>query len=392
MSELKRSLAAKGGEVPVGESMVSEHLGSPGGGGSPGQMVLAGFEGPDLPADLETLATTGRLGGFVLFQRNLPSETHARALLSHLTKLVPPETPLLIGIDQEGGRVQRLPEPWTRWPSMQILGAINDGDTTEQVGVAIGTELRELGFNLNLAPCADVARGPQSVIGDRSFGSDGNAVAQHVRNLVRGFQTAGVAACAKHFPGHGATPVDSHDELPHLMVDSKTLSQIDLAPFRAAIEVGIDLVMAGHLLVPVLDQWHPSPFSTKTLSLLRNELGFQGVIATDDLDMAAVASRYTPRAMVEQGTEAGVDLFLCCRDRRRLYGLLEALDRCSIQSLVPSIGRVQSLRKSLRRNPKECAGVPPYTRHRELATSLSLRAAQRGQMGTHVEDPGKVEY
>ncbi|MBW2579320.1 MAG: glycoside hydrolase family 3 protein, partial [Deltaproteobacteria bacterium] len=183
----------------------------------PGQLLFAGFEGLELPEDLARLIAAGRVGGVVLFARNVGDPDQVQSLNAALHACAPEGAPLLIAIDQEGGRIQRLRDPWTQWPPMQRLGEADDLEMTAAVARALAVELSNLGIGLDFAPCVDVDTNPANpIIGDRSFGCEPTRVAAHAAPFIRAMQDAGVAACAKHFPGHGDTACDSHLELPRL--------------------------------------------------------------------------------------------------------------------------------------------------------------------------------
>jgi beta-N-acetylhexosaminidase len=221
------------------------------------------------------------LGGVVLFSRNVESREQLTALTAELRGL-------LVVIDEEGGDVTRLEhEHGSSYPGNFALGVVDDVVLTEQVGAAIGSDLAAVGVNLDLAPVADVNTNPRNpVIGIRSFGSEPELVARHVAAFVRGLQSTGVVACAKHFPGHGDTEVDSHLDLPTAGGDLATA----LLPFRAAIEAGVRAIMTAHIRVPELDDV-PATLSRRILhDVLREELGFEGLIVTDALDMKGVAT------------------------------------------------------------------------------------------------------
>jgi beta-N-acetylhexosaminidase len=242
--------------------------------------LLAGFEGLEPPGWLRAWAEDG-LGGVVLFARNVESREQVAALTAALPGLV-------VAIDEEGGDVTRLEHAQgSSYPGNYALGVVDDVELTERVGAAIGSDLARVGVNLNLAPVADVNTNPRNpIIGIRSFGSDPGLVSRHVAAYVRGHQSAGVAACAKHFPGHGDTEGDSHLELPTAGGDLADA----LPPFRAAIDAGVRAIMTAHIRVPELDD-APATLSRRILhGLLRDELGFTGVVVTDALDMKGVAT------------------------------------------------------------------------------------------------------
>lgn len=270
--------------------------------------LMPGFDGPELPDWVREFLAAG-LGSVCLFASNIDDA----AQLAELTAAIHAANPeALIAVDEEGGDVSRLdhrngsPLPAAAW-----LGRRGSVAVTQAVGSSIGAALRRADIDLNLAPVADVNTNPRNpVIGIRSFGSDPAAVAEHVAAYTTGLQAHGVAACAKHFPGHGDTSSDSHRELPTIDVSLELLRERELVPFRAAVDAGTLAVMTSHIMVPQLDASLPATLSAPILTLLRDELGFDGLIVSDAIDMAgASAGRGIPEAAV-LALAAGVDL-LC---------------------------------------------------------------------------------
>ncbi|MEH1094429.1 glycoside hydrolase family 3 protein [Micromonospora sp. CPCC 205739] len=247
------------------------------------------------------------LGAVVLFARNVVEPGQ----LAELTATLRAERPdVLVAIDEEAGDVTRIESALgSSRPGNFALGAVDDPELTEEVARDLGVELAALGVTLNYAPDADVNNNPANpVIGVRSFGADPQLVARHTAAWVRGLQSAGVAACAKHFPGHGDTQVDSHHDLPRIGADRARLDAGELVPFRAAVAAGVQAVMTGHLLVPALDEELPATLSPRILGdLLRDELGFSGVVVTDAVEMRAVTDRYGFAGAAVRALAAGAD-------------------------------------------------------------------------------------
>jgi beta-N-acetylhexosaminidase len=246
------------------------------------------------------------IGGVVLFARNVDS----RGQLSALTGELRAERPdVLVAIDEEGGDVTRLEaDTGSSYPGNSALGAVDDVELTERVAAAMGSDLAAVGVNVDLAPVADVNSNRENpIIGVRSFGSDPALVARHVAAFVVGLQGVGVAACAKHFPGHGDTEVDSHLELPVVAADRDTLEQRELPPFRAAVEAGVRSIMTAHISLPAIDS-APATLSRAVLQgLLREELGFAGVVITDALEMRGVSASVGVEEGAVRAIEAGAD-------------------------------------------------------------------------------------
>ncbi|GII60557.1 hydrolase [Sphaerisporangium krabiense] len=270
-------------------------------------VLLPGFEGRTPPDWLRRRLGEG-LSGVVLFSRNIgtPSE------LAELTAALRAERPeAVIGIDEEAGDVTRLEaSTGSSRPGNYALGVVDDVALTEKVAYGVGLDLAASGVNVNFAPAADVNSNPRNpVIGLRSFGADPELVARHTAAWVRGLQAAGVAACAKHFPGHGDTAVDSHHGLPSVGASLEQLHKVELLPFRAAIAEGVQMIMTGHLLVDAYDPGLPATLSPRILTgLLRDEMGFQGVTITDAVEMAAIVERYGIGGGSVRAVAAGADL------------------------------------------------------------------------------------
>jgi beta-N-acetylhexosaminidase len=266
--------------------------------------LFPGFAGVEAPVWLRSWLGAG-LGGVVLFARNVAD----RDRLADLTRSLHAERrDVIVAMDEEGGDVTRLEaDPGSSYPGNYALGAVDDVELTERVGRSMGSELAVVGVDLNLAPVADVNSNPANpIIGVRSFGADPDLVARHVRAFVTGVQAAGIGACAKHFPGHGDTDLDSHLELPVLAADRATLEARELPPFRAAVEAGVRGVMTAHIVAEAIDG-EPATLSAAALRLLRDDLGFRGLVITDALEMAAVSRAASMEELAMRALRAGAD-------------------------------------------------------------------------------------
>ena len=233
----------------------------------------------------------------MLFRPNIVDPGQVAALVASLRAAAPPEAPLLVSIDQEGGVVQRLRAPATVWPPMLAVGGAGDTARTTAVGRALGEELAALGVGWDFAPVLDVHTNPANpVIGNRAFGTTPETVAAQAVAFWRGLRGAGLVGCGKHFPGHGDTRTDSHHELPVVSHELDWLRRVELAPFAAAAAVGMEAFMTAHVLYPALNPDWPATLSRRIATeLLRGELGFRGVLVSDDLGMKAVADCYSIR-------------------------------------------------------------------------------------------------
>ena len=275
-------------------------------------LFCVGFHGQS--PSLEVLDLIGRgVHGVILFGRNLEEAEQVAALVADLKRAA--RRPLLVAIDQEGGRVARLraSHGFTELPPMRSLGGTGDHALARQVGVLLGRELRAVGVDMDYAPCVDVDTNPQNpVIGDRSLSHDPAAVGWLGAALAQGLQSAGVAACAKHFPGHGDTSQDSHTDLPRLPHALERLRRVELPPFAAMARAGVASMMTAHVVFEALDPSRPATLSPAVMRLLREEIGFDGCAVSDDLEMKAVAEHFPLEEAAPGAVIAGVDALLVC--------------------------------------------------------------------------------
>ena len=274
-----------------------------------GQVIVADWSGTRAPV---AMVRDLHLGGVIAFSSNVASADQVRGVNAALTRQVRRKWPLFLGVDQEGGVVERLRGAASRFPTFMSTGAAGDPALTRQAYAASGAELRGLGFTVDFAPDADVTSGPgDPTIGSRSVSSRPATVAEHVVAAADGFSGAGVLPVIKHFPGHGSVPADSHLTLP---VQTKSLADLevsDLVPFREAVTAGLPAVMVGHIDVRAVDPRVPSSLSRKvTTGLLRDELGFGGLVVTDSLRMAGVTRGRSPGRTAVQAIRAGSDVLL----------------------------------------------------------------------------------
>lgn len=292
------------------------------------------------------------LGGVILFPwaGNVSSVSQVVALTNGLQRAAG-DIPLLIGVDQENGRVSRLDPLVTKLPEAKVIGATGNTRWAREAARVTGTELRALGINLDFAPVADVNVNPRNpVIGPRAYGSDPKKVARMVGAAIDGFHAAGVAATAKHFPGHGDTTVDSHTGLPVIHHTKAQWEKLDAPPFRTAIAHGVDAIMSAHVVMPKLDRsGDPATLSKPILTgLLRKRLGFTGVVITDSLQMAGARQKYGDGEVAVRAILAGADILLMPPDFPRAYNaVLEAVrsGRISAKRLDESVARVLALKE-----------------------------------------------
>jgi beta-N-acetylhexosaminidase len=283
------------------------------------QLVMMGIEGTALTGpEREVLAETPP-GGVIFFSRNCPSAAACADLSAEIQGLNGAgEPPLLVAIDQEFGPVCRLRQGMPAFPGAAALGEKGEMSFTEVTAFRIGQCLGDYGINCNLAPVADLSCPGSRVLAERCFAAEPQEVAVQVRSYITGLQRSGLAACAKHFPGHGSVADDSHAMLPVSSLDLEKLRSSHLRPFAAAVDAGVKMIMTAHILFPEIDCCRPATLSPFFLDrLLRQQLGFGGVVLSDDLDMAAVESGNDLAATMFQGLEAGLDMVLWGRNLKK---------------------------------------------------------------------------
>ncbi len=352
-----------------------------------GPLLVIGFAGTSPPARLKRLIQKERIGGVILFSRNIESPKQLHSLTTTLQKWAGPSDRggLLIGIDQEGGRVQRLPKPFTQWPPLQRVGACHSHEPAYRMGQAIALELQAVGINLDFAPVLDVGTATKNpIIGDRAFSDDPTAVAALGLAFICGLQDHGVIACGKHFPGHGDTSVDSHKALPVVKATADTLMAREIMPFRHAIANRLATIMTAHVRYPALDPDWPATLSPMILTtLLRQTLGFDGVVFTDDLEMKAIADHWPPGEAAVQAIRAGADSLLICKEETVQEEVLESLRRAAekrtlkADHIAQSLARLDRLNTHFlhRRRPRLPASIIGCKQHRALAERLAAQTA-----------------
>jgi len=340
-----------------------------------GQLAIAGFAGHSIPPDLRALAREFDLGGIILFARNVDAPEQVAELSRDAQALVHPDDglPLWVSVDQEGGRVARLKAPFTIWPPMITLGRSGDVQLAERFAKALAAELRAVGISLDYTPVLDVHTNPGNpVIGDRALAERAEDVARFGRAIIAALQGEGIAACGKHFPGHGDTSTDSHHELPLVEHSPDRLAAVELLPFRAAIEAEVASIMTAHILVPALDEARPATLSPRVVDgLLKRQLGYRGLVLSDDLEMKAISGRYgIPEATVA-AIGAGCDAVLMCgTSQDQQMAALEAVIRAVEDGTLPATRVEDALERH--RRVKERFLAP---RHPRPLAGAALRAA-----------------
>ncbi len=291
-----------------------------------GNVIVCGFAGLAAPAMVRRWVAEESVAGLILFGRNIDDLGQATELVATCTDAANPTLPILICVDQEGGRVARFGEPVIGLPPMRTLAAAGDTRLTRDAGRVLGRQLRAIGVNLDFAPVLDVDTNPKnSVIGDRAFGRTPDVVIEHALAFADGLHDGGVLCCGKHFPGHGDTDLDSHLALPTLWHDRARLNEVELRPFRAAVH-RIPSVMTAHVVFDAVDSDVPATMSRAAIvELLRDDVGFEGAVFSDDLEMKAITERYSIEEAGVLAIEAGCDLLLVCSDIEAAARLRETL-------------------------------------------------------------------
>ncbi len=345
-----------------------------------GQLFMVGIPHPSLDDNTRQLLQDLRPSGVILFRRNY-TDVETLAALCHELHALNQANPPLIAIDHEGGRVHRLSAPFTHFPpALQLTqnGSPNSVDLAYQVGQAMGRELRAVGIDLDFAPVLDVFTNPDNtVVGDRAFSTDPHQVAALGCALARGLRDGGVIPCGKHFPGHGATLIDSHQDLPRDERARASFEQIDLVPFRQACAEQIEMIMTAHVLYPAFDPDLPATLSAWIINdLLRHQLGFAGVVVSDDLEMGAIVRHGSVEQAAVDSLVAGADLLLVCQSPELAVharnACLQAVEtgRLSQQRLADATQRIAILKKKQRREQLASREVIGSVTHQRLVEEI----------------------
>ena len=316
-----------------------------------GQLLVAGIGGTEAGEDGLQAVQDYQVGGVILFGRNVESAQQLTDLTNELKTLNSDNTPLFLCVDQEGGRVDRMPPEVDDLPSAYDYIAAG-GDPLER-GKALAAQCAAFGLNLDFSTCLDIWSNPDNtVIGDRAYGSDPHTVTSAGLAVNQGLEQGGVIPVVKHFPGHGDTSTDSHVDLPVVDKTAEELQEFELIPFQEAIDQGTPCVMVAHILMTQIDPDLPASLSPKVVDgLLRQEMGYDGVVCTDDLTMGAISNTYGMGEAAVMAVEAGCDLLLVCHEADNLTAardaLLSAVDagRISMERLDESVYRILSLKQ-----------------------------------------------
>lgn len=278
-----------------------------------GQLFIVGFEGEEINDEIVDLVKNQKVGGLIYFSRNIVDSNQIINLNNEI-KAIEKDIPLFISVDEEGGVVSRVPEEFVKLPSSGYIGQFNDENLSYNVGKIIAKELNSLGFNMDFAPVLDIDSNPNNtVIEERAFGNNSEIVSRLGIKTMEGIKDGKIIPVVKHFPGHGDTDVDSHYGLPIVKKTLEELENLEFIPFKNAIDNGADVVMISSIILESIDNEYPATMSKKvTTDILRDSLGFDGVIATDDMTMGAIVDNYNLADAVIMSINAGSDLVLVC--------------------------------------------------------------------------------
>jgi beta-N-acetylhexosaminidase len=319
-----------------------------------GQLVMAGLDNYVNNKHSKALIKTFHVGGFILLEQNIKNINQALVLINSLKETNSSNSiPLFLGIDEEGGRVTRMPSKFVKLPANKAIGQVDNSSFSYKIGGILGQELKAFGLNVDFAPVLDINSNPKNpVIGDRSFGTNSTVVSKLGIQTMKGIQVRNIIPVIKHFPGHGDTSVDSHVGLPVVYNNMKRLNSFELVPFSRAIENGADMVMIAHILLPKIDPENPASFSKTIITeVLRNSLKFNGVVITDDMTMGAIAKNYNIGEAAVKSLNAGTDIILVCHDYVKEIEVLKAIKNSvsdgtlSVQAIDEKVYRVLRLKE-----------------------------------------------
>lgn len=346
----------EGNEVSLSDLSLEEKV---------GQMIFAGIKGKVMTNETEKIISTHQVGGIILFKDNLKKADQSVTLLNAIKQENSNnKVPLFLGIDEEGGRISRLPE-LTKLPTNEEIGFRNDASFSYGIGKLLGKQLSAFGFNLDFAPVLDINSNPENpIIGDRSFGKDAEQVSELGIKTMEGIQSEQVIPVIKHFPGHGDTAVDSHKELPIIQKSLKDLQGLELIPFKKAINHGTEVVMTGHILLPKIDPTYPASLSEKVITgVLRKQLGFEGIIITDDMTMKAIVNTFEIGEAALSAVKAGNDIVLVAHDYANVVKVKDAIlqavktGEISEKRIDESVNRILSIKKKYNLSNTQLDGV-----------------------------------
>lgn len=344
-----------------------------------GQLVIAGIDGTGINESSKRLIEQYKIGGIIFYANNVDTPDQTVQFVNNLKAANQGNPlPLFISIDQEGGRVARLPKQVKQIPTAAKIGKTKNPDYAFTIGQALGKQVTQFGFNMDFAPVLDVNSNPNNpVIGDRSYSANPNVVSQLAIQTMKGIEKQHVIPVVKHFPGHGDTSVDSHLELPKVNKTLQQLEQLELIPFKRAIEADADVIMVGHILLPQLDETYPASMSEAIITdLLRKQLGYKGVIMTDDMTMKAITNHYGQSQAAVHSIKAGSDVVLIAHDPAKTSAAIDALkaavasNEITEQRIDESVLRIIQLKRKYQLEDKSTKHVDIEQLNEKIETLL----------------------
>ena len=331
-----------------------------------GQMITVGIDEYTINDKTKELIVDKKVGGIILFKDNINDSNQLLQLINNIKDINSKnKIPLFISIDEEGGRVSRLPKEIKKLPSNEVIGNINDKELAYDIGKTIGYSLKSFGFNMDFTPVLDInSNSKNTVIGDRSFSSNKNIVANLGVSEINGFKSRNIISVAKHFPGHGDTDIDSHYKLPIINKTLDELKEVEFVPFKNAIEENVPSIMVSHILLPEIDDINPASMSKTIITdILRKDLKFDGLIVTDDMTMGAITNNFDISEACIKSINAGADLLLICHGYETevdvINNIKDAVDKgiISIDRINESVYRILSLKYSYKINNEKIENI-----------------------------------
>ncbi|MDR6553921.1 beta-N-acetylhexosaminidase [Paenibacillus qinlingensis] len=350
-----------------------------------GQMIIAGIDGYTMNEEARNLLTTYHVGGIILYKPNVKDTNQLVGLVNELKKTnTANKLPLWLGVDEEGGRVTRLPDEIKKTPTSQTIGKSGKTQLARSIGQLLGKELNAYGLNMDFAPDLDINSNPNNpVIGDRSFGANATLVSSFGIPMMNGIQEMKVVPVVKHFPGHGDTSVDSHIGLPVVQNDLARLRKLELIPFADAIKHQADAIMVAHILLPKIDTKYPASMSKTIMTdLLRKELGFQGLIMTDDMTMGAIAENYEMGEAAVKSVLAGSNVVMVGHDPQKAIAVIDALraavqaGRIPLDTIDQSVAQVYKLKQKYKLQDIPVTAPDPKQLNAEVQRVLAPLSAK----------------
>ncbi|HEX2945774.1 MAG TPA: beta-N-acetylhexosaminidase [Clostridia bacterium] len=345
-----------------------------------GQMFIVGFDGTEPGTDVKEMIKNRHTGGVILFQRNVGDPVQLLGLNNSLKEMNKSnKAPLFISVDEEGGRVSRMPDQLVDMPAALTIGNTQNINYAYDTGALLADEIASFGFNTDFAPVLDIWSNPQNtVIGDRAFGTTPETVKSMGISVFKGIRDRGIIPVVKHFPGHGDTVTDSHIGLPKVDYGMKRLKTFELVPFQAAIDKGADAVMVAHILMTALDKNYPASLSKAVITdLLRTDMGFDGVVITDDMTMGAIAKNYDIGKAAVRTILAGSDIVLVCHGTENQKLAMDSVKAAVKNGTIPmkrineSVGRILRLKYKYRLSDKNIKSVNVDELNKKIAALLT---------------------